>query len=493
VLIFGKDKRNIFAATTDVGVRRRLTKGSSLTFARSLAMKSFLDRLVQVSPIPVMVRVTLENVLAPETVDRIFVKHAVAQSQRTLLFSGVVELMLLVVCRLKPSVHAAYTHLKDSLGVSAKSLYNKLSLIEPQVSRAMVVETVQQLRLVVNELQSFEASPIPGFEVRILDGNHHPASEHRLKVLRNVAAGPLPGQSLVVFDPVRRLIVDCIPCEDGHAQERAIVTELLDPVVPGIVWIADRNFCTCTVMFELALHQAYFVIRHHAQITLHRQGPAIDCGTCDSGRMIEQQVIITDCNGKQLTCRLITIELFHPTRDGDRQIQILSNLPPSVSAPTIGASYRDRWQVENVNLELVKHFASEQKSLGYPPATLFAFCMSLVAYNVLAVVQASLRSVHGEAASPENLSSYYVAQSLASGWEATMLIEESFWVQNYSGLDAAKLAVELKGIAQHLDISKYRKHKRGPKKPPTPRTRFRNKPHVSTKRLLDQAKAKSKT
>ena len=114
-------------------------------------------------------------------------------------------------------------------------------------------------------------------------------------------------------------------------------------------------------------------------------------------------------------------------------------------------------QVENVNLELVKHFASEQKALGHPPATLFAFCISLVAYNVLSVVQASLRSAHGEAASPENLSSYYVAHSLASGWEATMLIDDTFWVKHYSGLNAAELAVELKAIAQHLDISKYRK------------------------------------
>lgn len=440
-----------------------------------------------------MVRATLESVLSPETVNRIFVEHAVSQSQRVLLFSSVVELMMLVVCRLKPSVFAAFTHLEESLGVSAKSVYNKLSLVEPQVSRMLVVQTAQQLSHVINELQVFETSPIPGYEVRILDGNHHPASHHRLKVLRDVAAGPLPGQTLVVYDPIRRLVVDCVPCEDGHTQERAIVTELLDPVTPGLVWIADRNFCTCTVLFELALHHAFFVIRHHAQLTLHRQGPVIDCGFCETGHIHEQQVVITDSSGEQLTCRLITIELTNPTRDGDRQIQILSNLPSLVGALVIAESYRDRWLVENVNLELVKHFASEQKALGHPPATLFAFCVSLVAYNVLAVVQASLRSAHGKVASPANLSSYYVAHSLASGWEATMLLDDTFWVKHYSGLSAAELAVELRAIAQHLDISKYRKHKRGPKKPPTPRTRFRNTPHVSTKRLLDEAKQSTKS
>lgn len=450
-------------------------------------MQALLNRLSQVSPIPVMVRVTLENVLAPEAIDRIFVKHAVSQTQRTLLFSSVVELMLLVVCRVKPSVHSAFLHLKELIGVSAKSLYNKINLVETQVSRALVVETAQQLCSVVNELQVFQASPIPGFEVRILDGNHHPASHHRLKELRNIAAATLPGQSLVVFDPVRRLIVDCIPCEDGHTQERAMVTELLDPVTPGIVWIADRNFCTCTMMFELALHQAYFVIRHHAQVTLHEQGPVIDCGACETGHLFEQQVVIQDCSGKPLTCRLITIKLFNPTEDGEWELRILSNLPDLVTASIVGASYRDRWQLESVNLELVKNFASEQKSLGHPPATLFAFCMSLVAYNVLSVTQSSIQSARGNVAAPENLSSYYVAHSLASGWESTMLIDTHSWEKRYSGLSAADLAKELKLIAQNIDISKYRKSKRGPKKPPTPRTRFRNEPHVSTKRILDKA------
>ena len=59
---------------------------------------------------------------------------------------------------------------------------------------------------------------LPGFAVRILDGNHLAATEHRLKELREIAAGPLPGQTLVVWDPDRRLVVDAFPCEDGHAQ-----------------------------------------------------------------------------------------------------------------------------------------------------------------------------------------------------------------------------------------------------------------------------------
>ena len=49
---------------------------------------------------------------------------------------------------------------------------------------------------------------LAGSAVRILDGNALAATEHRLKVLRDVGAAPLPGKSLVVLDPDRRLVVN---------------------------------------------------------------------------------------------------------------------------------------------------------------------------------------------------------------------------------------------------------------------------------------------
>lgn len=183
-------------------------------------MQAFLDRLIKTSPIPTMVRASLENLLSPEFINTIFREHAVIQSERQLLFSSIVELMTLVVCRMKPSVHASFVHLKELFSVSAKSVYNKINNVEAEVSRQLVVQTAAKAKEVIDHLAVLHPSPIPGFEVRILDGNHHPASQRRLKVLRNVAAGPLPGQTLVVYDPLRGLVVDCQPCEDAHKQER---------------------------------------------------------------------------------------------------------------------------------------------------------------------------------------------------------------------------------------------------------------------------------
>ncbi len=44
-----------------------------------------------------------------------------------------------------------------------------------------------------------------------------------------MAAGPLPGKSLVVYDPGVRLPIDVFPCEDGHAQERSLLKTVLKP------------------------------------------------------------------------------------------------------------------------------------------------------------------------------------------------------------------------------------------------------------------------
>ena len=52
------------------------------------------------------------------------------------------------------------------------------------------------------------------------------------------------------------------------------------------------------------------------------------------------------------------------------------------------------------------YFHSEINTLGYPKAALFGFCLALVAYNMLAVVMAALRSVHGAECIDQELSLY---------------------------------------------------------------------------------------
>ena len=72
------------------------------------------------------------------------------------------------------------------------------------------------------------AAWLPGYRVKILDGNHLAGTEHRLKELRTIGAGALPGKALVVLDPQAMLVTDVFPCEDGHAQERSLLDSVLE-------------------------------------------------------------------------------------------------------------------------------------------------------------------------------------------------------------------------------------------------------------------------
>ena len=57
------------------------------------------ERFTENTPLTVMTRALLENVLRPEPLDELFERMAVQQYERELLFSTVVDTMALVACR----------------------------------------------------------------------------------------------------------------------------------------------------------------------------------------------------------------------------------------------------------------------------------------------------------------------------------------------------------------------------------------------------------
>ena len=65
------------------------------------------DCFAQGDHIPVMAQAVIENAFSPRIVDQLFEETADKQYTRELLFSSVVGLMSLVVCRIQPSVNAA--------------------------------------------------------------------------------------------------------------------------------------------------------------------------------------------------------------------------------------------------------------------------------------------------------------------------------------------------------------------------------------------------
>lgn len=451
------------------------------------------QRFIADSPITVMTQAVLENALPPATLDQLFEDHAELQYTRTLLFSDVVDLMSLVVCRVRPSINSAFKKLAPNLGVTRKSVYNKIGRVETTTTAALVRHTATALTPVVDELGGRREPLLEGYRTLIVDGNHLPGSEHRLGPLRTTRAGALPGHSLVVLDPELMLVADIIPCEDGHAQERSLSGEILERVRPGELWIADRNFCTTTLLFGIAQREASFVIRQHAA-ALHWEfaGKRRDCGRIETGRVFEQTIRARTEAGEILILRRVTVVLDQPTRDGDAEIHLLTNLPRRAArARAIAELYRKRWTLETAFQELEATLNSEITTLGYPKAALFAFGVALVAYNVLSTVKAALRSVHGAAVVETEVSAYDVAEEVAGTYRGMMIaIPEDEWVV-FHGMSPQEFSPILKRWAGAVRLSEFRKQPRGPKKPRPKRRSGAKVKHVATAKLLREQKAKA--
>jgi hypothetical protein len=445
-----------------------------------------LQKFAEKSPITVMVRGLLEHLLNPEKIDRWFDSIRQVQYTKEILFSSIVLLMLQVVCKIRPSVHSAYRH--ADIGASVVAVYDKLKGVETATSQGLVRQIASESETIIRNLEGTNDPLLPGYRVKFLDGNCIEATEHRLTVLRDTRAGALPGKSLVVFDAELGIALDVFPCEDGDTQERALLTAVAATIQPGDVWIADRNFCVLSFLFNLHRKSAYFVIRQHWNTPYKPLTELKFVGRSATGRVSEQTVRLTSPEGETLIARRIVVQLEKPTRNGDKMVVILTNLSEAVAdALTVSDLYRNRWKIETAFQKLEKHLHSEINTLGYPKAALFGFCLALVAFNLYAVVMAALRSAHRDCEINEEVSEYYIAQEIATTYTGMLIaVPECDWTV-FTEASQTELSGILLNLARRVALAKFKKNKRGPKKASNPRTQFKGKTHVSTAKLLAAA------
>jgi IS4 transposase len=441
---------------------------------------------VQQRPIGVMARAIVERFFEAEHLDALFRRTAIEQYERNLLFSSVVDLMQSVVLGVEPSVFAAFRKRRNTLPVNDDSVYNKVKGMELGVSAAVVRDSAERAALVIDELKARRAPWLPGYRIRILDGNHLSATEHRLEPLRDTWAAPLPGKVLVVMDPELGLASEVFLTPDGHAQERSLLDEVMQTIRKKDLWIADRNFCTLKFLFDIADKSAFFLIRQHGQVQGRLKGKRRYVGESSTGKVYEQAIELTH-DGQTRTLRRITIELLQPTRDGDMVLHLLTNLPKKVSAVQGAELYRKRWSIETLFYEVTQTMECEIKTLCYPPAALFVFCLALVAANAVAVLKAALRATQGEEEADE-MSAYYMALEIKQVNDGMMIaLPPDEWTI-FRDMSVAEFAAKLKEMAAHINLDLYRKSKRGPKKPPPTMDQYRNGGHVSTYKLLRDKK-----
>jgi hypothetical protein len=441
-----------------------------------------LERFIKDSPVAVMVRALLENLLNADKIDHWFEGVRQTQYTKEILFSSIVGLMLQVVCKIRPSVHCAYPH--AGIAASVVAVYDKLKNLEPTTAQGLVRHIAGEAETLISHIAGMNPPLLGGYRVKFLDGNCLEATDRRLKVLRGTRAGALPGKSLVVFDPALGIVLDVFPCEDGHAQERSLLSAVADTVQAEDLWVMDRNFCVVRWLFKIDQQSAFFVVRQHGNTPYKPLKPLELISPSTTGDLYEQPVQITAPSGEKIEVRRVVVALNKPTRNGDKFVILLTNLPQAVDTLVIAELYRNRWGLETAFQKLESHLNSELNMLGYPKAALFGFCLALVAFNIYAIVMAALRATHRDQTINETVSEYYIAQEIATNTGGMLIaIPPIEWVV-FAEASLIELGNMLLNIATHVDLKKYKKHPRGPKKPPMEKTQCRGHPHVSTAKLI---------
>jgi hypothetical protein len=269
----------------------------------------------------VMIRLALDWMIQRTSLDPLLKKVAPGQYNRQFLLSHLVEVMADVACGFRSSPRAAF--LKRQF----------LARMEPAVPAAVVRETADRARELIAAAQGLLPEPIPGYSARILDGNVLAGTDHRIEELRATRAATLPGKLLAIYEPISGLVRDVILEENAHTQERALLDQVI--VELGQLWIMDRNFCVRTFLFRILRSEAFFLVRRHKTcLPFEPIEPLRSVGRCDTGEILEQSIWVDDpeCEGRRYRLRWIVLRLDRPTREGETEIVLITNLPDEIQA-----------------------------------------------------------------------------------------------------------------------------------------------------------------
>jgi hypothetical protein len=450
-----------------------------------------IERFSRKAPAAVLFRSLFARVFGAEKLERVFRDHKQRQVEGDLLFSMLIRLLTPVVSGGKPTVHASYQELEEEVGVSCQAVYDKLRGVESAVSRALVGVPVAELAAVRKQAEALKPDPIAGYHTFIIDGKRLDGTEHRLRETRRMKSSPLPGTVLALLDTRLEMFVDVACHPDAYACERKVVLPLLDRLEVGGLYLADRNFCDGPLIDRFLRGGAFFLLRHHGRSPRWRrtEGSRPTKAGKDSreGVVYEEAIEVYLPNESWYRLRRITVRLAQPTRDGDEELHVLTNLPSSVTAVQIADGYRERWTIESCLGHVAQSLNAEINTLAYPGAALLCFCLALTLFNILSTLEGLLLKF-SEASKKPLLSFYYLALEIAEtrlGME--IAIDAVYW-ERCVRMPLAEFVAFAQSIARNADLRRYRKHPRGPKRPPPKRASGKRRAHVSTHRLLESRK-----
>ncbi|QDV44110.1 Transposase DDE domain protein [Stieleria neptunia] len=439
------------------------------------------DRFVTKAPFAVMTRALTQDFIGSD-LQLVFDNNREKQYEYLATFQAVAMTVADVALDFSENFNQAYKEHKENLDVSRQSFYAKTRGIEPAVSESLVSHAAKRTIQMQDAMGFTPWELLPGYRCLSIDGNVLAKSDKRLKDLRDVKGAPLPGKLVARFDLQRQVFDRAYVLLDGHAQESTCCDRIVDDIQPNDVVIADRHYCIVPFLNKLAQSKSFFVIRQHGRLKGVLLGKRKRIGRSSTGVVYEQALKLSAAEDAMVV-RRITVILDSPTRDGDEEIHVLTNLPATVSAKDVAEVYRHRWEEETAFNILQMTLTCEKSGVGHPKAATFLFCMSLLAFNLRQTIFAALFATHDES-EVEAISHFHVSKNVSDKTEGMLIaITEDEWAELIPTTIKGLVAM-LKKIARTIDLKEYRKSVRGPKKKKPHRSRNVASSHVSTAKLL---------
>jgi hypothetical protein len=453
-----------------------------------------LARFSVKAPATVMFRSLFSRLFSADGLNQLFSSHRRRQFESPISFSYLVHLLTPVVAGSRKSVNASY--LVERCEQSRQAVYDKLQKVEPNVSSALVSRSAEQLRAVLDQAGIQYPDILPGYHTFVIDGKTYNATEHRIEETRRDARAPLPGRAVAVLDTRYRLFTEVECSLNAHRCERKIAEPLLERLQSGAVYIADRNFSDGQLLYYFFNQKSYFIIRQHGTCPSWREletsEPLTWTADADGNQISEQPIEVRLSDDSWQKTRRICVKLKSPTRDGERLLYILSNLPGRVTAEKIAQAYRGRWKIETCLGHLATALNAEIKTLCYPNAAGLCFCIALMLHNILSTIRALIER-HGqlpekEQAKGREVSFYYLALDIAENQGGMEIAFDADYWETHSQLSLAKYSKLLISIAEKASLLRYLKTTRGPKKKPPGKRKFDGTRHVAVQKLIEQRK-----
>ncbi len=125
------------------------------------------------------------------------------------------------------------------------------------------------------------------------------------------------------------------------------LTDWVDLLAAGQLWIADRNFCTKLLLFECDDTVTCFLVRHHAGASVEACDECSHAGPLRTGAVGEGRGrrCLTRAMGALVAANPRSL-VDEPTAAGER-ITCADDLPAEVSAARARGLYHGRWSIGN--------------------------------------------------------------------------------------------------------------------------------------------------